>query len=162
LPPPEPGPEPEPEVPEGEASSLIRLKDANLGSIPSPVGIMHSKAKSAEVTDNSVFTFEGNSGLTFSGNSSSKNGGAIYAKNLKIVSGGPTLFTDNTAQEAGGAIAIADGGTLSLTAESGDIIFKGNKGKDDAPNAINIGSTAKITDLRASQGSSIIFYDPIT
>ncbi|EPJ98715.1 autotransporter beta-domain protein, partial [Chlamydia psittaci 02DC14] len=63
---------------------------------------MHSKAKSAEVTDNSVFTFEGNSGLTFSGNSSSKNGGAIYAKNLKIVSGGPTLFTDNTAQEAGG------------------------------------------------------------
>lgn len=161
--PPEPEPEPEPEPPLEGATSLTKLKDANLGSIPSPVGIiMHSKAKSAEVTDNSVFTFEGNSGLTFSGNSSSKNGGAIYAKNLKIVSGGPTLFTDNTAQEAGGAIAIADGGTLSLTAESGDIIFKGNKGKDDAPNAINIGSTAKITDLRASQGSSIIFYDPIT
>ncbi|CCO01795.1 Polymorphic outer membrane protein [Chlamydia psittaci 01DC12] len=151
--PPPPAPEPEPEVPEEGTSSLIRLKDANLGSIPSPVG---------ETDDNSVFTFEGNSGLTFSGNSSDKCGRAIYAKNLTIISGGPTLFTDNTAKEAGGAIAIADGGTLSLTAESGDIIFKGNKGKDDAPNAINIGSTAKITNLRASQGNSIIFYDPIT
>ncbi len=123
---------------------------------------MRSSTKSEEVPDNSVFTFEGNSGLTFSGNSSDKCGGAIYAKNLTIVSGGPTVFTNNTAKKTGGAIAIADGGTLSLTAESGDIIFRGNTDNDGTPNAINIGSTAKITNLRASQGSSIIFYDPIT
>ncbi|AZU10435.1 autotransporter domain-containing protein [Chlamydia psittaci] len=157
-----PPPEPPEPAPEEGTTSLTKLKDANLGSIPSPVGTMRSSTKSAEVPDNSVFTFEGNSGLTFSGNSSDKNGGAIYAKNLTIISGGPTLFTDNTAKEAGGAIAIADSGTLSLTAESGDIIFKGNKGKNGAPNAIDIGSKATITDLRASQGSSIIFYDPIT
>ncbi|WP_259431274.1 autotransporter domain-containing protein [Chlamydia abortus] len=115
-----------------------------------------------ETADNSVFTFEGNSGLTFSENSSNKCGGAIYAKNLKIVSGGPTVFTDNTAKEKGGAIAIADSGTLSLTAESGDIIFRGNTDNNGTPNAINIGSKAKITNLRSFQGRSIIFYDPIT
>ncbi|WP_349822574.1 polymorphic outer membrane protein middle domain-containing protein [Chlamydia abortus] len=160
--PPPPAPEPEPEPPLEGATSLTKLKDANLGSIPSPMGIMHSSVESSETTDNSVFTFEGNSGLTFSENSSDKCGGAIYAKNLKIVSGGPTVFTNNTAKKTGGAIAIADGGTLSLTAESGDIIFKGNTSNGGTPNAINIGSKAQITDLRASQGRSIIFYDPIS
>ncbi|SFW03817.1 autotransporter domain-containing protein [Chlamydia abortus] len=157
---PPPTPEPEPEPPLEGATSLTKLKEANLGSIPSPMGIMHSSVESSETTDNSVFTFEGNSGLTFSENSSDKCGGAIYAKNLKIVSGGPTVFTNNTAKKTGGA--IADGGTLSLTAESGDIIFKGNTSNGGTPNAINIGSKAQITDLRASQGRSIIFYDPIS
>ncbi|WP_131744138.1 polymorphic outer membrane protein middle domain-containing protein [Chlamydia buteonis] len=150
-----------PELPEAEVTSLTKLKNANSWPTPASSGTIRSSTKSEEAAD-SVFTFAGNSGLTFSENSSDKSGGAIYAKNLTITSGGPTLFTNNTAKGTGGAIAIANSGTLSLTAASGDIIFRGNTDQNGTPNAIDIGSQAKITNLRASQGRSIIFYDPIT
>ncbi|MDS1001557.1 polymorphic outer membrane protein middle domain-containing protein [Chlamydia psittaci] len=152
---------PPPEPPEAEVVSLTKLKNANSWPIPASAGTIRSSIKSEEAAD-SVFTFEGNSGLSFSENSSDKSGGAIYAKNLTITSGGPTLFTNNTAKQTGGAIAIADSGTLSLTAASGDIIFRGNTDQNGTPNAIDIGSKAKITNLRSFQGRSIIFYDPIT
>ncbi|WP_375793521.1 autotransporter domain-containing protein [Chlamydia sp. 12-01] len=109
-----------------------------------------------------TFTFNNNFDLTFTGNSSDKCGGAIYAQNLVIVSGGETLFTNNTAKEKGGAIAIADGGSISLSADSGVIVFEGNTEKNGESNAISLGSSAKITQLRATEWSRIYFYDPIT
>ncbi|SYX08767.1 Polymorphic membrane protein F,chlamydial polymorphic outer membrane protein repeat,Autotransporter beta-domain [Chlamydia poikilotherma] len=108
-----------------------------------------------------TFTFGGNDSLTFLGNSSEKNGGAIYAQSLVITSKGRTLFTNNTAKENGGAIAISEDGSISLIAELGDIIFEGNIAKG-TPNAIDIGAKAKIEHLCALKGQSIIFYDPIT
>lgn len=65
----------------------------------------------------------------------------------------------------GGAIAIEAGGSLTLYAKDGDIIFKGNtitnSNGEAVPNAIHIGSGADIF-LQASSGHTIYFYDPIT
>ncbi|KTF28518.1 autotransporter beta-domain protein [Chlamydia pecorum] len=65
----------------------------------------------------------------------------------------------------GGAIAIEAGGSLTLFAKDGDIIFKGNtitnSNGEAVPNAIHIGSGADIF-LQASSGHTIYFYDPIT
>ncbi|AAP97948.1 outer membrane protein 7 [Chlamydia pneumoniae TW-183] len=109
-----------------------------------------------------------NKSLSFIGNSSSTRGGAIHTKNLTLSSGGETLFQGNTAPTAagkGGAIAIADSGTLSISGDSGDIIFEGNTiGATGtvSHSAIDLGTSAKITALRAAQGHTIYFYDPIT
>ncbi len=106
--------------------------------------------------------------LIFERNSALLGGGAIYAKELRISSGGPTLFQGNTVLTAagkGGAIAIDDSGTLSISAEGGDIVFEGNTvgaAGSVFHNAIDLGTSAKITTLRAAQGHSIYFYDPIT
>ncbi|MFJ1509070.1 polymorphic outer membrane protein middle domain-containing protein [Chlamydia crocodili] len=128
------------------------------GPSPAPA----APGSGAQQAAQNTFTFGGNDSLTFSGNSSDKCGGAIYAHDLIITATGQTLFTNNTAKEKGGAIAIADGGTIYLSAEGGDIIFQGNTAKDNTPNAIDLGSTAKFGDLCALKGRSIIFYDPIT
>ncbi|WP_100934808.1 polymorphic outer membrane protein middle domain-containing protein [Candidatus Chlamydia corallus] len=120
-----------------------------------------------------TLTLSGNNELSFIGNSAITRGGAIYTDNLVLSSGGPTLFKNNSVKDTtpvGGAIAIADSGSLSLSADSGDITFEGNtiiKGTTPnfttTRNAINIGNTnAKIVQLRASQGNTIYFYDPIT
>ncbi|CAG9045819.1 putative outer membrane protein pmp2 [Chlamydia abortus] len=113
---------------------------------------------------------ENNQNLVFSENSSNTKGGAIYADKLTIVSGGPTLFSNNSVSASspkGGAICIKDSdGECSLTANLGDITFDGNKiiKTDDSTvkrNAIDLG-TGKITKLRAKDGFGIFFYDPIT
>ncbi|ACZ33427.1 outer membrane protein 5 [Chlamydia pneumoniae LPCoLN] len=121
-----------------------------------------------------VLTLSDNGELNFIGNTAITSGGAIYTDNLVLSSGGPTLFKNNsaidTAAPLGGAIAIADSGSLSLSALGGDITFEGNtvvKGASSSQtttrNSINIGNTnAKIVQLRASQGNTIYFYDPIT
>ncbi|QVE48830.1 polymorphic outer membrane protein middle domain-containing protein [Chlamydia crocodili] len=132
------------------------------GSPSGPAPAPDVPGSGAQQAAQNTFTFGGNDSLTFSGNSSDKCGGAIYAHDLIITATGQTLFTNNTAKEKGGAIAIADGGTIYLSAEGGDIIFEGNTAKDNTPNAIDLGSTAKFGDLCALKGRSIIFYDPIT
>ncbi|AFS24525.1 polymorphic outer membrane protein middle domain-containing protein [Chlamydia psittaci] len=116
---------------------------------------------------------ENNQNLVFSENSSNTKGGAIYADKLTIVSGGPTLFSNNSVSASapkGGAICIKDsGGECSLTANLGDIIFDGNKiiktnGRSDPDvkrNSIDL-DTGKFTKLRAKDGFGIFFYDPIT
>ncbi|AAD18590.1 polymorphic outer membrane protein middle domain-containing protein [Chlamydia pneumoniae] len=117
-----------------------------------------------------TLTISGNKSLTFAENSSVTQGGAICAHGLDLSAAGPTLFSNNrcgnTAAGKGGAIAIADSGSLSLSANQGDITFLGNTlTSTSAPtstrNAIYLGSSAKITNLRAAQGQSIYFYDPI-
>ncbi|WP_139414220.1 autotransporter domain-containing protein [Chlamydia abortus] len=124
---------------------------------------------------NAELKLEGNSYVVFSGNSSQKKGGAIYADKLTIVSGGPTLFSNNfvssDSSPKGGAICIKDsGGECSLTANLGDITFDGNKiittsgGRSTAVkrNSIDLGSSGKFTKLRAKDGFGIFFYDPVT
>ncbi|CAG9046493.1 putative outer membrane protein pmp2 [Chlamydia abortus] len=122
---------------------------------------------------NAELKLEGNSYVVFSGNSSQKKGGAIYADKLTIVSGGPTLFSNNfvssDSSPKGGAICIKDsGGECSLTADLGDITFDGNKiittgsSATVKRNAIDLGSSGKFTKLRAKDGFGIFFYDPVT
>ncbi|AAP05366.1 autotransporter domain-containing protein [Chlamydia caviae] len=120
---------------------------------------------------NAELKFEGNKYLLFSGNSSQQEGGAIYAKKLSIISGGPTLFSNNSTSKAadpkGGAICIADADSeCSLTAENGDIIFDGNKiittgTPSTKRNSIDLGSGGKFSQLRARDGFGVFFYDPI-
>ncbi|EPJ27762.1 autotransporter beta-domain protein, partial [Chlamydia psittaci] len=116
---------------------------------------------------------ENNQNLVFSENSSSSSGGAIYADKLTIVSGGPTLFSNNSVSHTspkGGAICLKDSGECSLTANLGDIIFDGNKiittsgrsSPDVKRNSIDLGSSSgKFTKLDAKEGFGIFFYDPI-
>ncbi|WP_086430355.1 polymorphic outer membrane protein middle domain-containing protein, partial [Chlamydia abortus] len=116
---------------------------------------------------------ENNKNLVFSENSSKEKGGAIYADKLTIVSGGPTLFSNNSVSHnsspKGGAICIKDSdGECSLTADLGDITFDGNKiikTNGGSPtvtrNSIDLGSSGKFTKLNAKEGFGIFFYDPI-
>ncbi|WP_236558952.1 polymorphic outer membrane protein middle domain-containing protein [Chlamydia sp. 17-3921] len=118
--------------------------------------------------------FSGNKSLIFSENSSTASGGAIFVKKLDLSSGGSTVFKNNfavgDAATRGGAIAIESGGELSLSADVGNITFEGNTvvTTDNSGvtkrirNAISIGANGKITNLRAIEGCSIFFYDPIT
>ncbi|WP_434683393.1 polymorphic outer membrane protein middle domain-containing protein [Chlamydia crocodili] len=161
-------PSPIPVSPQPSPTTTISLpKTSILSSNPPPTqpgGPSAAPAgpdSGAQQVAQNTFAFGGNDSLTFSGNSSDKCGGAIYAHDLIITATGQTLFTNNTAKEKGGAIAIADGGVISLIAELGDIIFEGNT-VNGTPNAIDLGATAKIGDLCALKGQSIIFYDPIT
>ncbi|SYX08771.1 Polymorphic membrane protein F,chlamydial polymorphic outer membrane protein repeat,Autotransporter beta-domain [Chlamydia poikilotherma] len=118
-----------------------------------------------------LLKFEGNSQLIFSDNTATTSGGAIYTNKLTINSGGLTLFSNNSVTNAspkGGAICLHDtNGECSLTANLGDIIFKGNTiittGASPATkrNAINLGAAGKFTQLRAKEGFGIYFYDPI-
>lgn len=117
-------------------------------------------------------TLNGNASVTFSNNTAQGNGGAVYANSLSVESNGEVAFLNNksgnTTAGKGGAIAIADSGTLTLSADKGNIIFNGNtviataNSPTTTRNAINLASTATITNLRASSGNSIFFYDPIT
>lgn len=119
-----------------------------------------------------TLTIIGNNEVTFINNSASGSGGAIYAQSLTLSSEGKgVLFANNTAVNGtpkGGAIAIADSGEISLSADGGDIIFNGNTTNTTGGattitrNAIDLGSQAKFTVLRAAEGNSIYFYDPIT
>ncbi|WP_273544331.1 polymorphic outer membrane protein middle domain-containing protein, partial [Chlamydia pecorum] len=115
----------------------------------------------------------GNQSLVFTNNSATANGGAIYAKNLTLSSAGTGAFfvnnrVTNATAPKGGAIAIAQSGTISLSAEGGNITFDGNiahtSGVTPASkrNAIDLADSAKFTNLRATAGNSIFFYDPIT
>ncbi|WP_407365534.1 polymorphic outer membrane protein middle domain-containing protein, partial [Chlamydia pecorum] len=119
-----------------------------------------------------ALTIQENNEVSFINNTASGSGGAIYAQNLVLSSQGKgVLFANNTsatqASPKGGAIAIADSGTISLSADGGNITFNGNITKTTGSgattrNAIDLGSQAKFTVLRAAEGNSIYFYDPIT
>ncbi|MFJ1510081.1 polymorphic outer membrane protein middle domain-containing protein, partial [Chlamydia crocodili] len=116
--------------------------------------------------------FEGNQQLVFLENSSQVSGGAIYADKLTIISGGTTIFANNSVNAAsnpqGGAICLSTSGECSLTADLGDIIFDGNTIIDTGNpgsikrNAIDLNTSGKFTQLRAKNGFGIYFYDPIS
>jgi autotransporter-associated beta strand protein len=118
---------------------------------------------------------------TFTGNiSQTKSGGAIIAgANIEI--SGSSRFENNSAGSTGGAIfwwfdpnnaptSLTFSPTMTLNANTGDIIFRGNihtTTTSPAPNAIYY-SVAHATavpgavfDFRAAAGNTIAFYDPI-
>ncbi|EPP35256.1 chlamydia polymorphic membrane middle domain protein, partial [Chlamydia ibidis] len=128
-----------------------------------------------------TLTFQNNSELIFSNNSCSgtkatSSGGAICAKTLHIISGGPTLFSNNYSlgkTSVGGAISVTSSGKCHLSAEGGDIVFEGNKTitVTDTPapattttlrNSIDLAGSSEIGTLNACEGYGIYFYDPIT
>lgn len=128
------------------------------------------KPPPAAVPPTPMLTITGNNEVTFINNTATGSGGAIYAQNLTLSSQGKgVLFANNTASATtpkGGAIAIADSGTLSLSADGSNITFNGNTtnttGSTITRNAIDLANSAKFTTLRATEGNSIYFYDPIT
>ncbi|SPN73584.1 Polymorphic membrane protein F,chlamydial polymorphic outer membrane protein repeat,Autotransporter beta-domain [Chlamydia serpentis] len=126
---------------------------------------------SSKTGGSAELTLSNNENLIFLENSSGTSGGAISAQKLTLSSGGFTEFRGNNVSSAtpkGGAINIESSGELNLSAEGGNIIFIRNtitsSGNTNPPkrNAINIGNNGKFTELRATKGHAIFFYDPIT
>ncbi|MDR1483412.1 MAG: hypothetical protein LBT09_01165, partial [Planctomycetaceae bacterium] len=100
------------------------------------------------------------SGISTFSNNSANSGGAIYSSgNVKI--SGTSTFLNNSASNNGGAIYSQ--GDVTITANAGDILFSGNKKAGSTPNAIYVNNTAsdKTLSLSATNGNSILFYDPI-
>lgn len=129
------------------------------------------KEKKEEVGTYEGVSFSNIGSLAFEKNFAADGGGAIYAKKLSITNCGPVLFAGNVAYKKGGAICIQDGGSLTLSADYGDIIFSGNfvkspETEENPPqnspkgNAISLGKNATIS-LSAAEGRRIVFLDPI-
>ncbi|WP_370919293.1 polymorphic outer membrane protein middle domain-containing protein [Chlamydia caviae] len=92
----------------------------------SPTAPVQKTLQSApESAKDPCLTISGNISVTFTNNSSTVSGGAIHAKKLVLSSGGDISFSDNSSGK-GGAIFIAEGGDISITAETGSITFQGN------------------------------------
>ncbi|MDR0902531.1 MAG: hypothetical protein LBM92_07150, partial [Opitutaceae bacterium] len=111
------------------------------------------------------FTVKG--AVTATGNYAQNRGGALYLLGSGTINGGST-FSDNTAAAGGGGAIYWAGGnnnTLTLSANTGDIVFHGNTANGEA-NAIHLGNTsAGITntlDLSAAGGRALLFFDPIS
>ncbi|MEF9496528.1 MULTISPECIES: polymorphic outer membrane protein middle domain-containing protein [Chlamydia] len=111
-----------------------------------------------------TLTLQQNESMIFKNNSSATTGGAIHAEKLVLKAGGATLFENNHATQKGGAISIAGSGEISLSADDGSIIFKGNTITDagnKVNNAIHVGANGKFLKLEAKESQSILFYDPV-
>ncbi|SFZ99113.1 polymorphic outer membrane protein G family protein [Chlamydia abortus] len=124
-------------------------------------GAIHCLKTGATAT---TLTLEKNASMIFRNNSSATTGGAIHTDHLVLTAGGYTLFENNHATQKGGAISIAGSGELSLSADEGSIIFRGNTYTDAGNrvnNAIYVGANGKFTKLEAKEAQSILFYDPI-
>ncbi|WP_213357479.1 autotransporter domain-containing protein [Chlamydiifrater phoenicopteri] len=109
-----------------------------------------------------AFPASENDGEALSGASSEKyGGGAAYVKDIEVSGNRDVLFLFNKADK-GGAIHIKDGGSVSLSADYGNIVFQGNKELDGTSDCIFLaGSTSKITKLRAREGHAVQFFDSI-
>ncbi|EPP35363.1 autotransporter beta-domain protein [Chlamydia ibidis] len=113
--------------------------------------------------DNLLLT--ANNSAEFRENSALGSGGAIYGNSVVLTTNHGMTFRGNRAQSKGGAICIAPSGSLSLTANTGDMVFVGNHtvtNGDIVQNSIHLSNNAKCLFLNARAGSSIIFNDPIT
>ncbi|WP_366223734.1 polymorphic outer membrane protein middle domain-containing protein [Chlamydia buteonis] len=114
------------------ALNNIQEKQPLKQTLPSPeiaslVGETNAKiAQKAEPSADPCLTISGNTSVTFNNNSSTTTGGAIHAKKVVLSSSGNITFSNNSSGK-GGAIYIADGGDISITAATGSITFQGNK-----------------------------------
>ncbi|AAF39136.1 Pmp family polymorphic membrane protein autotransporter adhesin [Chlamydia muridarum str. Nigg] len=99
----------------------------------------------------------------FSGNSAKEKGGAIYTKHMVLRHNGPVSFVNNSAK-LGGAIAIQSGGSLSIIAGGGSVLFQNNSchfsDQGTVRNAIYLEKNALLSSLEARHGD-ILFFDPI-
>ncbi len=114
---------------------------------------------------NGIVTFA--AGATIQNNTAGLQGGAIWAnRGLTLNAGSGTQITGNTAGTQGGAIFVnTPGGSVTLTADNGDIVFSGNRQNGTEANAIFFKSTTSSPSftltLNASAGHAIEFHDPI-
>lgn len=101
--------------------------------------------------------------VTFSGNTADYDGGALDAYNVTISGNtGTVLFENNSAETNGGAINLQSGGSINLSADRQDIIFRGNTAQGGmVHNAIhfNGGNTAS---FNAGEGRQILFEDGLS
>jgi predicted outer membrane repeat protein len=103
---------------------------------------------------------------TFSDNLSTNYGGAIYTNNSdsdNVTISGANTFSNNKAKKLGGAIYSK--GKITITADSGDIVFRGNTA-NSSPNAIYMSNSSndKILSLAAviSKSVNVQNYSPTT
>ncbi len=99
---------------------------------------------------------------SFSGNTAYE-GGALDAYNVAISGNtGTVLFENNSAENAGGAINLQGGGSISLTADQADIIFRGNTVQDGSVyNAIHFNDGA-MASFNAADNRRILFEDGLS
>lgn len=117
-------------------------------------GAMYALANGATININGTSLFYDNKAV---------NGGAIYTGGDLFIGSGAE-FRDNIAGTNGGAIYYATAGkTLTLSAETDDIIFRGNKSASSStptPNAIYFAQASTFV-MNAEAGKTIYFYDPL-
>lgn len=161
-------------------------------------GVVIRNARSLAITDNTAQGIYSISGVLISKVDSvrfvnsigAQDGGAIFSrsfsgdgKSVAIVQSGDVLFEGNHARARGGAIEVElmnDDNTersIILSADKGDIVFKGNVHEDDTTlgynnpvaNSIYINvngsnyqpSVFGTLEFRAQEGREVAFYDPI-
>lgn len=100
--------------------------------------------------------------VTFSGNTAYE-GGAMDAYNVTISGNtGTVLFENNSAENTGGAIYMEAGGSLSLSADQGNIIFRGNTAQGGGIyNAIHF-TESNMASFNAGEGHQILFEDGLS
>ncbi len=163
----------------GNIASSSTMSEGNGGAVCFKENSILSEAvKQLDVSPpTKSVSFSKNGSIVFQRNIASGNGGAISAKTLSFTDNGPIFFLNNTANQ-GGAIYVDNQGTLTLSADKGNIIFFGNTSStpkvvsetqltlDNQENSkhcrnaiyLDAGSTFN---LRALAGNAICFYDPI-
>ncbi|WP_213318123.1 autotransporter domain-containing protein [Chlamydiifrater volucris] len=88
-------------------------------------------------------------------------GGVAFLKDLEVSGNKDVLFLFNKSDK-GGAFYVRDHGTVSLSADYGNIVFQGNRELGGASDCIFLeGSSSKITKLRAREGHAVQFFDAI-
>lgn len=149
-------------------------RDGGGGAIYSDGNVTFSGVGALTFSDNHASTYGGAIGAygditisdsgaaSFSGNTAYE-GGALDAYNVAISGNtGTVLFENNSAENAGGAINLQGGGSISLTADQADIIFRGNTVQDGSVyNAIHF-NDGVMASFNAADNRRILFEDGLS
>lgn len=149
-------------------------RDGSGGAIYSDGNVSFSGVDSLTFSGNHAYTSGGAIGAyeditvsdsgtaSFSGNTAYE-GGALDAYNV-VISGntGTVLFENNSAENAGGAINVQGGGSVALTADQADIIFRGNTALNgDIYNAIHF-NDGSMASFNAADNRRVLFEDGLS
>ncbi len=149
-------------------------RDGSGGAIYSDGNVSFSGVDSLTFSGNHAYTSGGAIGAygditvsdsgtaSFSGNTAYE-GGALDAYNV-VISGntGTVLFENNSAENAGGAINVQGGGSIALTADQADIIFRGNTALNgDIYNAIHF-NDGSMASFNAADNRRVLFEDGLS
>ncbi|MCC8148732.1 autotransporter-associated beta strand repeat-containing protein [Akkermansia sp.] len=149
-------------------------RDGSGGAIYSDGNVSFSGVDSLTFSGNHAYTSGGAIGAygditvsdsgtaSFSGNTAYE-GGALDAYNV-VISGntGTVLFENNSAENAGGAINVQGGGSVALTADQADIIFRGNTAVNgDIYNAIHF-NDGSMASFNAADNRRVLFEDGLS
>lgn len=144
------------------------------GAIYSDGNVTFSGAGSLTFSDNHAYSYGGAIGAygditisdsgsaAFSGNTAYE-GGALDACNVSISGNtGTVLFENNSAENNGGAVNLQVGGSISLTADHADIIFRGNTAQNGSVyNAIHFNGDSTAS-FNAADNRRILFEDGLS